>query len=505
MARQFIENRGNVLCAFHVFLPPVNLFKSDIDVVFCMDTDLLVLGAGPSGMAASLEGSRLGLRVTLVDRKPLDDIGAKVCGDALDIYHSNYACRGGGCVLPDEGLKNITEHVVVELPSARIELPWKSYVVDRHTYGQEMLAHAIENGVKVFPETSISEVRTSTKGARVDLTSSLVDTPRSISAEIVIDATGAGMRLGKVMKNAPLWYRERGRLLRAFRLVLETNQPHSFQQQLFLGILQGTTVPGYVWAFSRGATEINVGAGCLPTAASSSRLDLKEQIHEFVGRRFGETTLLKAGGGIIAADLPPPRLDMLRIVKVGEAARLTSPVTGAGHGEALVSGFMAARASKFFLFDGDRRELCEGHGAKRDRESLESLTNSENVLNPLFEYSRWAWKQFGPQIVTGLGIVDYVERVGAHRFIKLVAQTEVDTELCLRVVCGQMTLRSAYSMVKGQYRDPRLFLGFTRVLLGVAGAIRWLRKYPCEPRKLGDWWSRYPRRMSNLSREYRAF
>lgn len=62
-------------------------------------TDLLVVGAGPAGLAAALEGARRGLRVVLVDENP---VPAEVMGDDIPLLFGNRmsgAARNRGAML----------------------------------------------------------------------------------------------------------------------------------------------------------------------------------------------------------------------------------------------------------------------------------------------------------------------------------------------------------------------------------------------------------------------
>ena len=52
-----------------------------------MKFDAVVVGAGTAGCLAAKTIAESGLKVCLVERKPKEAIGEKVCGDALGEHH----------------------------------------------------------------------------------------------------------------------------------------------------------------------------------------------------------------------------------------------------------------------------------------------------------------------------------------------------------------------------------------------------------------------------------
>ena len=49
--------------------------------------DLLIVGAGTAGCIAARTATEKGLDVCLIDCKPEDKVGDKVCGDAIGKHH----------------------------------------------------------------------------------------------------------------------------------------------------------------------------------------------------------------------------------------------------------------------------------------------------------------------------------------------------------------------------------------------------------------------------------
>ena len=52
--------------------------------------DVIVVGAGTAGCLAAKTVAEAGLKTCLIDSKKREEIGAKVCGDALGEHHLTY-------------------------------------------------------------------------------------------------------------------------------------------------------------------------------------------------------------------------------------------------------------------------------------------------------------------------------------------------------------------------------------------------------------------------------
>ena len=61
-----------------------NNHKNDCDNNHKDDYDIIVVGAGTAGCLAAITAAKKNLRVCLIDSKPKDRIGDKVCGDCVD-------------------------------------------------------------------------------------------------------------------------------------------------------------------------------------------------------------------------------------------------------------------------------------------------------------------------------------------------------------------------------------------------------------------------------------
>ncbi|MFW9806725.1 MAG: FAD-dependent oxidoreductase, partial [Candidatus Thorarchaeota archaeon] len=49
--------------------------------------DVVIIGAGSAGCVTARRCAELGLKTLLLDRKPLESVGQKVCGDEISKSH----------------------------------------------------------------------------------------------------------------------------------------------------------------------------------------------------------------------------------------------------------------------------------------------------------------------------------------------------------------------------------------------------------------------------------
>lgn len=107
---------------------------------------------------------------------------------------------------------------------------------------------------------------------------------------------------------------------------------------------------GYVWAFPKGGGRANVGLGMVGTASAERRP--VEYLDEFVGKNFPHAKIIETmvgGTPAIGKDHP---MCQGNVMLVGDAARLTDPLSGAGIAVAMASGDLAGRLGADYLKSG---------------------------------------------------------------------------------------------------------------------------------------------------------
>jgi geranylgeranyl reductase family protein len=303
--------------------------------------DLLVVGAGPAGVAAGIEARRLGVDALVVDKAtfPRD----KTCGDGLTAGALRLLDGMGFDVRSLASWEAVTDTVIVSPTGREVEVPLPpdgayAGVVPRAELDAALVEHARARGVEVREGTSVTTLH----GDGDAVAATLAD-GSDLRARFVVAADGH-------------WSPVR-------RLVGEDDPDlgswHAFRQY-FTGVddrrlwvlFEEDLLPGYAWVFPVGDGRANVGFGVLRTDDdSTSGKALAAQWRGLADRPSLRRALgpnAEPEGSVRAWPIPAAydrdRLTRGRVLFVGDAGGVVDPMTGEGIAQALESGMLAARA-----------------------------------------------------------------------------------------------------------------------------------------------------------------
>jgi geranylgeranyl reductase family protein len=300
--------------------------------------DLLVVGAGPAGIAAGIAAHARGLRTTVVDKAtfPRD----KTCGDGLTVAALRWYERLGFDAPGVKGFQPVHD-VVVRSPSGRLvdlELPDDGLfacVVPRLELDAAFAQHAKAVGVDLRSGWALDIVDTRANG----VVARSID-GAEIHADYVIGADGHWSRLRRLTTPEPTaglspWHAERW-YVRGYD---DTTLRVLFERDLF---------PGYVWVFPLPDGRANVG-WMVERGVFKGR-DLESRWREVVSSDSLHAVLDQAEIDGPRRAWPIPRnysRDQLahgRCLFTGDAASVVDPLTGEGIAQALESGVLAVES-----------------------------------------------------------------------------------------------------------------------------------------------------------------
>ena len=307
--------------------------------------DVLVVGAGPAGIAAALELHRSGLDVLVIDKAtfPRD----KCCGDGL----TTGALRVLESLDFDPALVpswTPTSDVWLRSPSGReMSMPLPSgkgtfaAIAPRLEFDDALVRTAIDRGVRVAQGVTFTQI------------SSMNDDG------VVVSVDGLGdVHCGYVVAADGMWSPTRKMLGVATEGYL--GEWHAFRQ--YLGNVTGPAaeelhvwfepdlLPGYAWSFPLPGNRANFGFGILREENHSVQ-HMNELWRDLLARPHIVSAL---GDGFVAEGRHtawpiPARVDSAvrsagRVLFVGDAVCATDLLTGEGIGQALETGMLAAQA-----------------------------------------------------------------------------------------------------------------------------------------------------------------
>lgn len=318
-----------------------------------LDTDVLVVGAGPGGAAAAYHLARRGIDVTVVERASFPR--EKVCGDGIT-PRGVRSLEKMGIDLDDPGFERVIGLRVYSRETT-IELLWPDLdafpsfglVRTRHDFDELLARRAEKAGARLLERTeAVDPVWTDgwVTGATVRAEDEGAGPAAPVRARFVIAADGASSRFASragVRRNAarPLGIAAR----RYYRI---DRRPGPWLES-WLDLWEGDVqLPGYGWLFPLADGTSNVGAGLINTFAGFRDISAQRLFDAFVTMlpaewNIGEDT---AQGRLLSGPLPMgfnrTPIAVPGLIVLGDAAGIVNPFNGEGIGYAMESGEVAA-------------------------------------------------------------------------------------------------------------------------------------------------------------------
>jgi digeranylgeranylglycerophospholipid reductase len=332
--------------------------------------DVIVVGAGPAGSITARTAAENGLDVLLIEKR--QEIGDPV-----------RCAEGTGKLGLMQFMEPDPRWICAEVTGARIfapdgtcvELSEKlagkevGYVLERKIFDRAVAKSAAKAGAEVQVKTQATSL-IKDDGLVCGIGGKHRGDDFEARAKVVVGADGIESKIGK-------WA--------GIRTTLKPKDIETCAQFLVTDIdikadscdfyLGNDRAPGgYVWIFPKGKREANVGLGIL-----GSRFTGKHPIdylHEFMAWRFPEGKAIETVVGAVPASGMLKQLSTGGLVLVGDAGRVSDPITGGGIYNGMVSGRIAGNviadaikandvsAKKLQRYD---REVREALGKMLDR------------------------------------------------------------------------------------------------------------------------------------------
>lgn len=314
-----------------------------------IETDILVVGAGPSGSLAAKEAALHGAKVILIDRKSA--IGSpKRCAEGVS---KNGLAELG--IKPDprwiardlKGVRLVAPNGTnVWLDNDTIQLPESGYILERKVFDKHMAMDAARAGATIMIKTNATALERVEDG--IIITADHFGEEIKIHAHIVIAADGPESKIGRwaglESSTAPK-YMESCAQYEMAGVEMENNRD--------IALFFGSVSPGgYAWIFPKGDDIANVGLGVLKTHTDKTAI---EHLNEFVKNcpetKNAQPVELNVGGDPVGGIIKDRIGD--NILVVGDAGGFVNPLTGGGINSALESGVYAGIVAAQAIQEGD--------------------------------------------------------------------------------------------------------------------------------------------------------
>lgn len=331
-----------------------------------IETDVLVVGAGPAGAAASIALSQAGCKHIVIDKAqfPRD----KICGDALSgkVVHLLKKMNPAWPEMLAAHARSMPSHGVIfvapngtplEIPfnyTAKADEPAPGFVSPRMAFDNWIKERAQETGGEWYFESPVQTIEKTESGFRV--MAHMDGKAIEVSAKLLIGAGGDRCPVAKwsgIKKMEPNHYCAG---VRTYYEGVQNLHPRGFIELHFIPEF----LPGYLWIFPMTDGMANVGAGILSAEASKRKFNLKAELQKVLqnhpalvnrfayARQIGKTE----GWGLPLGSKKRP-LSGEGFMLCGDAASLIDPFTGEGIGNGMLSGFEAGKLAAQSILSGN--------------------------------------------------------------------------------------------------------------------------------------------------------
>ncbi|MGQ9624913.1 MAG: geranylgeranyl reductase family protein [Candidatus Bathycorpusculaceae bacterium] len=319
--------------------------------------DVIVVGAGTAGCLVAKTTAEAGLKVCLIERKRQEEIGEKICGDALGEHHLKELNlerpQGGELEKRIEGIK-IYSPDLETIFTVRHE-DFVGYLLNRRLFGQWLLKKALDEGTTLFDSTLCLEP-TVEKGFATGILTKNLQTGKNarLMGKVVVDASGF---LAVVRRKLPKNMRVENEVANedveaCYREIRELKQQARDTKYCEIYLNQTVTPGGYTWIFPKGGAKVNAGLG---VCMRGNFPNPKEQFYKCILTKplFDGSLLLNGGAWYDPTRRPLDNMVGNGVAIIGDAACLVNPIHGGGIGPSMLSGHLVGKTIVEALEKGD--------------------------------------------------------------------------------------------------------------------------------------------------------
>ncbi len=319
-----------------------------------MKYDIIIVGAGTGGALAAKTTAKLGLNTCLLERKPAESVGDKVCGDAVEKREFDLL----NITLPKgDELENEIKASNLYSPDQRVcrslsESGSDGYIINRIKFGQRLLKEATDTGLEFHDQIMVLKPKMS-QGTVVGVEAKDMRTgeQKDFESKVVIDASGFHSPLRKAMDSPYIESEiDPSDYIVCYREILQVGgmdwDPHCVH--IFLS--QEKAPGGYLWYFPESENKINLGLGVY----TDPKYKVKDYYKQYCLPMAQEPIeIIHQGGGVVPVRRPLWSLVESGIMFVGDAACQVNPLHGGGIGSSMRAGIYAAEQAASAIEAGD--------------------------------------------------------------------------------------------------------------------------------------------------------
>ncbi len=359
--------------------------------------DIIVIGAGPSGSSAALAAAKEGVSVLILEEHA--QVGVPLqCAEGL----SRSTIKDYLEIKPEWTTVNLSGSIIrgPDGDEFKIDYPNVGWVLNRKIFDAELARMAVDNG---------AILRTNARAIHINDYQVVVNENNVLKKyrfKFIIGADGICSRVGT-------WFNIDTRLsLNEIEVCAEY-----FVENIKIDsgytylIFDHKIAPGgYAWIFPKSNSSANIGLGISPIKTEKKA---KEYLDQWVSHDFPNCTIReKIFGGVPAKLLK--HFSGENFFLVGDAARFTDPLSGAGIANGIKSGFIAGRNAvlkikgkkAFYVKEVEKEILSEIRFHKKVRDIYLNL--NEQDYRKIFQIGK---EFFEGKTINDINTRDLVKKV----------------------------------------------------------------------------------------------
>ena len=358
-----------------------------------MDYDIIIAGGGLAGMivASSVAYySRQTLRILVVDRNPIMDLGKKtingwICGDAVGKNAVDYMSERIGIRWGYPEIEHPVRGVIAYSPDHETAVPFDGdgYILNRKLLPQKQMKDALKVGVEVRDRVMLRSLIVQDNNTIVGVEGE--DLANKVkfkkTARLVIDCTGVTsvLRVNLPIKSFIQRRIDRddlegtGRYIYNFDIAKE-DKTYFDPDYCIIHLDQQLAPGGYAWVFPKGTNKVNIGLGVQQKAFDAlnkqmqMHRDLKALIDDYVSSNTvianpkmsdGETDQGNCWGTWqVSVRRQNDCMVANGYMLVGDSAWMPKPLDAGGIGPAIIAATIAGKIAAEVLQANDTSEMA---------------------------------------------------------------------------------------------------------------------------------------------------
>lgn len=382
--------------------------------------DIIIVGAGPSGLACAIMLSDSGLKVALIDKEhfPRD----KTCGDGLTLDSVKQLQLISEALyvrflklehkLPNAGVTVFSNGgYKVHIPISYNNENRSMYTVKRSDFDNMLLQYVKDStNTIIFEKCKVHDIRKEKESIQ------LITDEGIFKCRMIVGADGAESLVRNKLHGIKIPEKDKYLALRCYFKNLrfsENNNPMYFY-------FNHALLPGGLWIFPGYNNTYNVGLGMRLKTMKKKKLNLKKVLENEIHNGLLKDHFIKGEqiselkGHIIPIGRKGRKISGEAYVLTGDAAGLANPLSGEGIGNALRSGRVAA-AHIIRCFE--ENNFSENFNKKYDKEIYKRM-GREFINNNLVEYfntfpaiNNYIIQKFAPRFIKIFSRPEYINRI----------------------------------------------------------------------------------------------